>query len=88
MLLSSTAFKYTPKGGIVFQNLKTAKENLGIGGKWIVYSQSKLAMVLYARILAKKHTKSKRSRSIPVSYILEWSTIYLLGKSFGLRWGL
>ncbi|OAF99636.1 NAD(P)-binding protein [Paraphaeosphaeria sporulosa] len=57
VLLSSNGFRFTPRGGVVFQDLTTTQENLGMGSKWLRYGQSKLALVLYAKLLARKYPK-------------------------------
>ncbi|KAF2868079.1 hypothetical protein BDV95DRAFT_645440 [Massariosphaeria phaeospora] len=40
---------------IVLLDLKTPQENLDLGSKWLRYAQSKLAMMLYAKLLAKRY---------------------------------
>jgi NAD(P)-dependent dehydrogenase (short-subunit alcohol dehydrogenase family) len=57
VLLSSNGFRFTPKEGIVFHDLKTKQENLGMGSKWLRYGQSKLALVMYAKLLARHNAK-------------------------------
>lgn len=57
VLLSSNAFRFSPKGGIIFEDLNTTQENLGMGSKWLRYGQSKLAMVLCAKLLARHNEK-------------------------------
>lgn len=51
VVLSSRAVVVAPKGGIVFDSLKTPGEAIGAGR----YAQSKLANALYARLLARAH---------------------------------
>ncbi|KAK4222761.1 short-chain dehydrogenase TIC 32, chloroplastic [Podospora fimiseda] len=51
---SSTAWRGTPPGGIVFDKLKTTQD-LAILGRWLRYGQSKLANLLYARELAERY---------------------------------
>jgi NAD(P)-dependent dehydrogenase (short-subunit alcohol dehydrogenase family) len=55
VLLTSLAFQVGPKAGIVFDDLKTTQENLGFQSHFTRYGQSKLAMVLYAKALAKRY---------------------------------
>lgn len=50
--LSSTGHKLVPRGGIVFDSLKTDAVSMG---PYIRYGQSKLANVLFVRQLAKEH---------------------------------
>lgn len=55
VFLTSTAFAIAPKQGIVFEALKAERENNTFGSKWTRYGQSKLAMVLYGKQLAKRY---------------------------------
>jgi NAD(P)-dependent dehydrogenase (short-subunit alcohol dehydrogenase family) len=55
VLLSSNGFKFPPSGGIVFKDLKSEQTNVGMGGRWIRYGQSKLGLVLLADELAERH---------------------------------
>lgn len=55
VLLSSQAMLFHPKGGIIFDDLKTTQNKFWIGGAWLRYGQSKLANMLYARELAARH---------------------------------
>jgi len=50
--LASHGHMFAPKGGIKFDKLKTTQKNLGPFGR---YGQSKLAIILWARQLAKEH---------------------------------
>lgn len=52
VVLSSAAVAFSPKGGILFDTLKTTQESVGT---WDRYGQSKLANALYARELAQHH---------------------------------
>lgn len=52
VVLSSAAVSMSPKGGIVFDTLKTTQESLST---WQRYGQSKLANALYARELAQHY---------------------------------
>ncbi|KAH6854208.1 hypothetical protein B0I37DRAFT_24155 [Chaetomium sp. MPI-CAGE-AT-0009] len=55
VMVSSAAWRSgAPPGGIVFERLKTAQE-MGVGGRWLRYGQSKLANLLWARELAARH---------------------------------
>lgn len=57
IIVSSTAWKSgAPPGGIIFDALKTPQE-LGPGGRWLRYGQSKLANLLWARELAARHPR-------------------------------
>jgi len=55
--LSSRLSFAHPKGGIVFDKLKTDQSDLGALGSWYRYGQSKLANLLYARELARRYPK-------------------------------
>ena len=44
-----------PTGGILFGKLRTTQEDIGVGGEWRRYAQSKLANILYAAELARRH---------------------------------
>jgi len=56
-LLSSEGHFLAPKEGIDFEHLKSADFNHGgpLGASWARYGQSKLANILYASQLAKRH---------------------------------
>lgn len=54
VILTSVAWQYSPKGGVVFKTLKS-KQDFGIMGPWRRYSQSKLANIIYAAELARRH---------------------------------
>ncbi|KAH6650227.1 hypothetical protein F5144DRAFT_38119 [Chaetomium tenue] len=55
IMVSSVAWKSgAPPGGIIFEQLKTPQE-LGVGGRWLRYGQSKLANLLWARELSARH---------------------------------
>ncbi|KAK3987991.1 short-chain dehydrogenase TIC 32, chloroplastic [Cladorrhinum sp. PSN332] len=54
IMVSSVAWRGTPRGGIVFDKLKTTQE-AAILGRWLRYGQSKLANMLYARELAERY---------------------------------
>ncbi|KAK1532796.1 short-chain dehydrogenase/reductase [Colletotrichum costaricense] len=56
IFLGSQASSMAPTQGIVFDALKT---DFGEVGAWARYGQSKLAVILYARELAKRQTKMK-----------------------------
>lgn len=53
VLLTSQGWGLHPRGGIVFDKLKTTQD-ISFGGPWIRYGQSKLANLVYARELAKR----------------------------------
>lgn len=53
VMVTSTAWRGTPPGGIVFDKLKTMQK-MPLG-RWLRYGQSKLANLLYARELSKRH---------------------------------
>ena len=58
VMSSSVAYKQAPKEGIAFDTIKSPQEKLGgliPGGKWSRYGQSKLANLLYAKVLAKQY---------------------------------
>lgn len=52
--MTSTGWRGTPPGGIVFDRLKTTHE-MSLLGRWLRYGQSKLANLLYAREMARRH---------------------------------
>ncbi|KAJ5884858.1 hypothetical protein N7495_009368 [Penicillium taxi] len=54
LLLTSEALKMHPRGGIIFSDLKTV-QSFAVGGSWQRYGQSKLAVALYARELARRY---------------------------------
>ena len=54
VFLTSTGFRGTPSGGIVFEELKT-KQDYFFAGRWLRYGQSKLANVLWPKQIAKRH---------------------------------
>ena len=56
VMVTSTAWRGTPAGGIVFEKLRTTQE-MAVLGRWLRYGQSKLANMLYAREIAKRHPK-------------------------------
>jgi NAD(P)-dependent dehydrogenase (short-subunit alcohol dehydrogenase family) len=53
--IASLGASHTPSGGIAFDSLKSTQDDLGITSKWMRYGQSKLANILYASELAKRH---------------------------------
>jgi NAD(P)-dependent dehydrogenase (short-subunit alcohol dehydrogenase family) len=55
VFLTSEGYAGHPLGGILFKDLKTNQNNLRVLGPWQRYAQSKLAMILYARELAKRY---------------------------------
>ncbi|KAF2436937.1 oxidoreductase [Tothia fuscella] len=57
LLLSSQGWALHPKGGILFDNLKTNCSDIGVplGSNWTCYGQSKLANLLYATELARQY---------------------------------
>ena len=55
VILASPAFRAAPPGGIQFDTVRTTQADLGIGGMWKRYGQSKLANVLYARELTARY---------------------------------
>lgn len=56
IMVSSHALVYAPKQGIVFDSLKSDADNLGAYGR---YGQSKLAMTLWTREMARKYPQFK-----------------------------
>lgn len=54
VILTSEGMFLHPKGGIVFDNLKTVQD-FWVGGPWRRYGQSKLANMLYARELSRRY---------------------------------
>lgn len=53
---TSLGYGLHPKGGILFDKVKTDQKDIAhLGGRWIRYGQSKLANLLYARSFAKHH---------------------------------
>ena len=51
---SSVGFRWTPSGGILFDELKTTQD-YWFAGRWVRYGQSKLANVIYASELARHY---------------------------------
>ena len=51
---SSVGFRWTPSGGIRFDELKTTQD-YSFAGRWVRYGQSKLANVIYASELARRY---------------------------------
>jgi len=55
-IVNLTSDGYTMhSGGIPFQDLTTTQQNIGMGGKWARYGQSKFAQVIYMSELAKRY---------------------------------
>lgn len=54
VILTSDACMLHPKGGIVFDKLRTGQD-FWLGGPWLRYGQSKLANLLYARELSRRY---------------------------------
>jgi NAD(P)-dependent dehydrogenase (short-subunit alcohol dehydrogenase family) len=52
--LTSAGLHAAPSGGVIFKELKS-KQDLGIGGRWRRYGQSKLANALYGSELARHY---------------------------------
>jgi len=59
VLNTSLGYKLAPKGGIVFDKLKTDGSNFGTGSDWTCYGQSKLANVLHCVELARRYPDIK-----------------------------
>jgi NAD(P)-dependent dehydrogenase (short-subunit alcohol dehydrogenase family) len=57
VLVTSEGYTLHPKGGIIFDKLKTDCADLGgpLGASWSCYGQSKTANILYAAELARKY---------------------------------
>ena len=51
---TSTGFNNPPTGGIEFDRLKSSQD-LGLGGRWLRYGQSKLANILYMSEMARRY---------------------------------
>lgn len=56
VLNTSTGWRGHPRQGIVFDKLNTTQEDLALG-TWARYGQSKVANILYAAELARRHPK-------------------------------
>lgn len=54
VILSSEGHNFHPKAGINFDDLRTVQD-MGVGGSWIRYAQSKLANILYTNELARRY---------------------------------
>ncbi|KAK4122844.1 NAD(P)-binding protein [Parathielavia appendiculata] len=54
IVVTSTAWRGTPPGGIAFDRLKT-KQEMAVLGRWLRYGQSKLANMIFARELAARN---------------------------------
>ena len=52
--VASNGFRWTPGGGIVFEELQTTQD-MAFAGRWRRYGQSKLANVVYAAELTRRH---------------------------------
>ena len=74
LFLVSNGFRFTPPGGIVFDDLKTPQE-IAFAGRWRRYGQSKLANVIYAAGLTKHHPDIL-AVSIHPGVIKEGSTLW------------
>lgn len=55
VLLTSTGYRMHPKGGILFDSLRSDQSELGAARAWLCYGQSKLANVLYTQELAVRY---------------------------------
>jgi NAD(P)-dependent dehydrogenase (short-subunit alcohol dehydrogenase family) len=55
VFLTSEGYALHPFGGILFASLRTPQSNIGLLGPWQRYGQSKLALMLYARELARRY---------------------------------
>jgi NAD(P)-dependent dehydrogenase (short-subunit alcohol dehydrogenase family) len=62
VMVTSTAWRGAPPGGIQFDRLRTTQE-MALG-RWLRYGQSKLANMLYARELAKRYGQKILSFSL------------------------
>ncbi|KAK9234460.1 hypothetical protein V1525DRAFT_413018 [Lipomyces kononenkoae] len=54
IFLASNGYRAHPRGGVVFNDLRTAQA-FGLWGEFLRYAQSKLANILYARELARRY---------------------------------
>ncbi|KAJ5239228.1 hypothetical protein N7468_003847 [Penicillium chermesinum] len=54
VILTSQAWMMHPRGGIIFDKLRTTQESM-LMGTWFRYGQSKVANLIYARELARRH---------------------------------
>lgn len=52
--VTSVGLRAAPAGGVIFKTLRTPQD-LGPGGRWYRYAQSKLANVLYGGELARRY---------------------------------
>ncbi|KAF4778587.1 short-chain dehydrogenase/reductase [Colletotrichum scovillei] len=86
VFLGSQAASMAPTEGIIFEAIKT---DFGEVGAWARYGQSKLAVILYARELAKRQTKIKVCVVDPGFVDTNWaqswkSSSYILGALYPL----
>ena len=81
VLLTSEGYVGHPSGGIQFKDLKTTQSKIGLLGPWQRYGQSKLAMILYARELAKRYGEQG------ILAISVHPGVFNTGLVSGLSWG-
>ena len=75
---SSIGFRWTPSGGIRFNELRTTQD-YSFAGRWVRYGQSKLANVIYASELAQRNPEITAVSVHPgVIYTNLWSVKWSL----------
>ncbi|KAI9788272.1 MAG: hypothetical protein M1816_007038 [Peltula sp. TS41687] len=77
VFLSSTGFRWTPSGGIVFKDLKSTQD-YAFAGCWVRYGQSKLANVVYAAELTRRYLELT---SVAVHPGVIWTELHHLSKT-------
>jgi NAD(P)-dependent dehydrogenase (short-subunit alcohol dehydrogenase family) len=81
VFLTSAGYAGHPIGGILFPSLKTPQSKIGILGPWQRYGQTKLALILYARELARRYGEQG------LLAISVHPGVYKTGLVTGLGWG-
>ena len=88
--LTANAFRMHPESGIEFENLKSAHEGAGLFGGFVLYGQSKLAVLLQGKELARQYPQltsaivhPHRSNTGLISNLPFWKKALVWIGSFG-----